>query len=65
MRSIFDVCPDVRIKVLVDDKKLNVQAERAENATEAARKVHEKSKRQINKRSFELSFGRRREKGTE
>ena len=41
MRSIFDVCPDVRIKVLVDDKKLNVQAERAENATEAARKVHE------------------------
>ena len=39
MRAVFGVCPEVRIKVYVNDKKFKVQAERAEHETEAARKV--------------------------
>ena len=43
----------MRSKVYVKNKRFDVQAERAEDATEAARKVYEEFKKQVNRRKWE------------
>ena len=44
MRAFFNVWPEVIILIYVDDKKFNLQAKRAEETAEAARKVYEELK---------------------
>ena len=63
MRAVFKVWPAVRIKVYVDDKKWHVHARKAEKATEAASRVYEELKKQMNMRRPKLSRGRKRRKG--
>ena len=48
MRGIYDVLPEVRSKMCVDDKKFDVQAEQAQDTTKASRTVYEELKKQMN-----------------
>ena len=56
MRAVFNVWPEVRIRVNVDDKTLHVQATRAEEAPDAARNVFSILKKYIAMRSLKVSF---------
>ena len=55
-RVVFDVWPEVRIQVSVDDIKFNVQAGKAEESTEVAMTVFGKLKRETNMRSLKMSL---------
>ena len=55
MRAVLDVRPEMRSKEYADDKKFNMQAKRAEEATEASRKVYEKLEKQMDLRRLRLS----------
>ena len=40
MKAVFDVYPETRFQVCVDDKKFNVQAERTEDGKHATTHKH-------------------------
>ena len=63
MRTGFDLYPYVRSNEKVYGNNINIQSEKAEEATKAGRTVYEELKRQVEAIMLRLAFKRRRQRG--